>query len=145
MLNERLTTDPVHRAAAQGSLPPHSRASWSCSFHVSQSYGPAVTSYEVHRGVAAAGVNVATANGAREPDVCRDCSHRLLESGSLGGRETVVSIRVTCIALPYLRTSWRSATIPLVYAFTSTRCRATSLSSPSKNGIPSPMSTGMIE
>ena len=48
-------------------------------------------------------------------------------------------------AATYFRTSWRSATMPLSYAFTSTRCRATSLSSPSKNGIPSPSTMGMIE
>ena len=55
-------------------------------------------------------------------------------------------LRTACVRLvDDLRTSWRSATIPFVYTFASTRCRAISLSSPSKNGIPSPIRTGMIE
>lgn len=35
--------------------------------------------------------------------------------------------------------------MPLRYAFVSTRCRATSRSSPSKNEIPFPIRIGMIE
>jgi hypothetical protein len=53
--------------------------------------------------------------------------------------------RIRSDSAVYVRTSSRSATMPLSYAFTSTRCRATSLSSPSKNEIPSPIRMGMIE
>ena len=42
-------------------------------------------------------------------------------------------------------TSYRSATMPVWYAFTSSRCSATSRLSPSKNAIPSPIRMGRME
>src|SRR6185437_7629120 len=42
-------------------------------------------------------------------------------------------------------TSYRTATMPLRYASTSSRCRATSRSSPSKKAMPSPITTGTME
>lgn len=60
-------------------------------------------------------------------------------------RATIAVRHVARWSLAYFFTSYRSATMPVWYAFASTRCSGTSLSRRSKNEMPSPIRIGRIE